>query len=153
VQLKSANSGPQTLDQIGGGYRAGQPDTAAEQRLVARLTDALERADLDALIELLVTDVRLSMPPVMLEYRGIESARRVFAAVTFRPGLTYRVVTTRANGQPAFGVYQADPHAGAYRAYGLLVITTTGHHIAAITCFNADVMTRFGLPRTLHDAD
>src|SRR4051794_12380755 len=54
-------------------------DTVAEQRLVARLTDALERADLDALIELLVTDVRLSMPPAMLEYRGIESARRVYA--------------------------------------------------------------------------
>src|SRR6185437_8061041 len=55
---------------------ARQPDTAAEHRLVARFTGALERADLDALIELLVTDVRLSMPPAMLEYRGIESARR-----------------------------------------------------------------------------
>lgn len=45
-----------------GGRPARQPDTAAERRLVARLTDALERADLDALIELVVTDVRLSMP-------------------------------------------------------------------------------------------
>src|SRR5215475_8864960 len=101
-----------------------QPDTAAERRLVARLTDALERADLDALIELLTTDVRLSMPPAMLEYRGIESAQRLFAAVVFRPGRAYHVVPTRANGQPAFGVYQADPHASVYRAYTLLVITT-----------------------------
>src|SRR5580692_7821566 len=46
---------------------ARQPDAAAEHRLVARLTDALERADLDALIELLVTDVKFSMPPAMLE--------------------------------------------------------------------------------------
>ncbi|GAB3989213.1 hypothetical protein GCM10029978_113720 [Actinoallomurus acanthiterrae] len=103
---------------------ARQPDTAAEHRLVARLTDALERADLDALIELLVTDVRLSMPPAMMEYRGIESARRVYAAATFRPGRAYRVVPTRANGQPAIGLYPADPHAGVYRAYCLLVITT-----------------------------
>ena len=102
---------------------ARQPDTAAEHRLVARLTDALERADLDALIELLVTDVRVSMPPAMLEYRGIESAQRFFAAVTFRPGRTYRVVPTRANGQPAFGLYLADPHASVYRAYCL-----PGHH-------------------------
>ncbi len=51
------------------------------------------------------------MPPAMMEYRGIESARRVLAAVTFRPGRTYRVVPTRANGQPAFGMYLADPHA------------------------------------------
>ena len=132
---------------------ARQPDTAAEHRLAARLTDALERADLDALIELLATDVRLSMPPVMLEYRGIESAQRVFAAVIFRPGHTYRVVPTRANGQPAFGLYMADPHASVYRAYGLQVITTAGDHITVITCFNTNVMTRFGLPRTLPETD
>ena len=132
---------------------ARQPDTAAEHRLAARLTDALERADLDALIELLVTDVRLSMPPAMLEYRGIESAQRVFAAVTFRPGRTYRVVPTRANGQPAFGLYLADPHASVYRAYCLLVITTAGDHITAITGFSTNVMTRFGLPRTLPETD
>ena len=132
---------------------ARQPDSAAEHRLVARLTDALERADLDALIELLVTDVRFSMPPAMLEYRGIESAQRLLAAVTFRPGRTYRVVPTRANGQPALGLYLADPHASVYRAYSLLVITTTGDHITVITGFNTNVMTRFGLPRTLPETD
>jgi len=136
----------------GGRRPARRPDTAAEHRLVARLTDALERADQDALIGLLVTDVRLSMPPVMLEYRGIESAQRVFAAVIFRPGHTYRVVPTRANGQPAFGLYMADPHASVYRAYGLQVITTAGDHITVITCFNTNVMTRFGLPRTLPES-
>ena len=132
----------------GTGRPAPQPDTAAEHRLVGRFTDALERADLDALIGLLVTDVRLSMPPAMLEYRGIESAQRFFAAVTFRPGRAYRVVSTRANGQPAFGLYLADPTAGVYRAYCLLVITTGGDHITAITGFASEVMTRFGLPRT-----
>ena len=132
---------------------ARQPGTAAEHRLVARLTDALERADLDALIGLLAADVRLSMPPVMLEYRGIESARRLFAAVAFRPGRAYRVLPTRANGQPAFGVYVADPHASVYRAYTLLVITTAGDHITAVTGFhNTNVMTRFGLPRTLPES-
>ena len=86
------------------------------------------------------------MPPAMVEYRGIESAQRVLAAVTFRPGRTYRVVSTRANGQPAFGLYLADPHASVYRAYCLLVITTVGDHITAITCFSSNVMKRFGLP-------
>ncbi|MFC1401875.1 MULTISPECIES: RNA polymerase subunit sigma-70 [Streptacidiphilus] len=132
---------------------APQPDSAAEHRLVARFTDALERADLDAMIELLVTDVRLSMPPAMLEYRGIESAQHVLAAAAFRPGRSYRVVPTRANGQPAFGLYLADPHADVHRAYCFLVITTTGDRIAAITSFSTDVMTRFGLPRTLPESD
>jgi RNA polymerase sigma-70 factor (ECF subfamily) len=132
---------------------ARQPDTAAEHRLVARLTDAMERADLDALIELLVSDVRFSMPPAMLEYRGIEPARRLLAAATFRPGRAYRVVPTRANGQPAFGLYLADPHASVYRAYSLLVITTAGDHITAITGFNTNVMARFGLPRTFPETE
>jgi RNA polymerase sigma-70 factor (ECF subfamily) len=128
---------------------ARQPDTAAEHRLVARLTDALERADLDALIDLLATDVRISMPPAMLEYRGIESAQRFLAAATFRPGHTYRVVPTHANGQPALGLYLADPHTSVYRAYSLLVITTNDGRITTITGFTTNVMTRFGLPRTL----
>lgn len=132
---------------------AHRPDTAAEHRLVARLTDALERADLDALIELLVSDVKLSMPPAMLEYRGIETARRFFAASTFRPGRTYRVVPTRANGQPAVALYLADPHASVHRAYALLVVTTAGDRITTITGFTTDVMTRFGLPRTLPGTD
>ncbi|WP_405864703.1 RNA polymerase subunit sigma-70 [Streptomyces sp. NBC_00005] len=146
----SSSTGSSTGSSGTGNRRpARQPDTAAEHRLVARLTDALEHADLDALIELLVSDVRLSMPPAMLEYRGIESAQRFFAAATFRPGRTYRVVPTRANGQPALGLYLADPHASVYRAYALLVITTAGDQITAITGFNTNAMTRFGLPRTL----
>src|SRR5262249_30462168 len=129
------------------------PAPAPDPALVARPTDALERADQDALIGLLVTDVRLSMPPVMLEYRGIESAQRIFAAVTFRPGRTYRALPTHANGQPALGLCLADPHASVYRAYCLLVITAAADHITAITSFSTNVMTRFGLPRTLPETD
>jgi hypothetical protein len=135
------------------GRPAGHPDTAAEHQLVARLTDALERADLEALIGLLVADVRLSMPPAMLEYRGVDVARRVYTASTFRPGRSYRVVPTRANGQPALGVYMADPHTGVYRGYSLLVVTVAGDRITVITGFEASVMARFGLPRTLPGTD
>ena len=138
----------------GGRGRAPRADASVEDRLAARFTDALERADLDALIELLVADVRLSMPPAMLEYRGLESARRLFGAVVFRAGRTYRVVSTRANGQPAFGVYLADPQASVFRAYTLLVITVAGEHITAITGFNnTTLMTHFGLPRNLPGSD
>jgi RNA polymerase sigma-70 factor (ECF subfamily) len=59
------------------------------------------------------------------------------------------VVPTRANGQPAFGVYLADPHAGVYRAYCLLVVTVAGDRIGAIDSFISNVMPGFGLPRTL----
>ena len=136
------------LADSGGSRPARQPDTTAERHLVAQLADAFERADLQALVGLLTEDVRVSMPPAMLEYRGIDMARRFFAAATLRPGRSYRVVPTRANGQPAFGMYLADPHTGAYRAYALLVVTIADDRIAAITGFDASVMARFGLPRT-----
>jgi hypothetical protein len=79
----------------------------------------------------------------MLEYRGIGSARRVLAAVTFCSGRASRVVPTRADGQPAFGLYLADPHASVHRAYCLLVVTTAGDHIAAITRFGTEVLAHF----------
>jgi hypothetical protein len=141
------------LADSGSSRPASQPNTAAEHRLVARLTDALERADLEALVGLFVADVRFSMPPAMLEYRGVDVARRVLTAVTFRPGRSYRVVPTRANGQPAVGMYMADPHTGVYRGYSLLVVTIVGDRITVVTGFDASVMRRFGLPRTLPGAD
>src|SRR6185437_13682502 len=134
------------LADSGSGRPASQPDTAAEHQLVARFTDALERADLEALVGLLVADVRLSMPPAMLEYRGVDVARRVLTEVTFRPGRSYRVVPTRANGQPAFGRSMADPHTGVYRGYSLLVVTIVGDRITVVTGFDTSVMSRFGLP-------
>ena len=87
------------------------------------------------------------------EYRGIDVARRFFAAVTLRPGRSYRVVPTRANGEPTFGMYLADPHTGVFRAYGLLVVTIADDRIGAVTGFGASVMPRFGLPRTLPGTD
>src|ERR1700678_2655891 len=96
------------LTDSGSSRPARQPDTTAERHLVAQLTDALERADVQAMAGILAEDVRVSMPPAMLEYRGIDVALQFFAAVTLRPDRSYRVAPTRANGDPAFGMYLAD---------------------------------------------
>src|SRR5262249_35734266 len=105
----------------------------------------------DGVVELLTDDVRLAMPPVALEYQGRELAARFHAAVTFRQGRRYRVVPTRANGQPAFGVYVRDPRTALAHANGLLVLTLAGGHICAMTRFDNSVLSRFGLPRSLPD--
>ena len=141
------------LADSGSSRPARQPGTTAERHLVAQLTDALERADVQALAGLLAQDVRVSMPPAMLEYRGIDVALQFFAAVTLRPDRSYRVVLTRANRQPAFGTYLADPHTGVFRAFGLLVVTIAGDRIGVVTGFDASVMPRFGLSRTLPETD
>jgi RNA polymerase sigma-70 factor (TIGR02960 family) len=124
------------------------PHSPAEQRLVARLTRAFEAADVDGIVALLTEDAWLAMPPVPLEYQGRELAARFFTLV-FRPHRRYRLVATRANGQPAFGVYQRDSHAAVLHAAGLIVITLTGERISMITRFDNSVIPGFGLPRSL----
>jgi RNA polymerase sigma-70 factor (ECF subfamily) len=125
------------------------PNSAVEQELVARLTHAYEIGDVDRLVALLTDDVWTAMPPVPLEYQGRDLARRFHAAVTFRHGRTYRLVLTRANGQPAFVGYYRDPASGVLHASGLLVLTLEGSRISAMTRFDNSVLPRFGLPRTL----
>jgi hypothetical protein len=63
-----------------------------------------------------------------------------------------KLVSTRANGQPAFACYQRDPRAPIAHAYGLMVLTLAGDSIVAITGFpDTSVFPYFGLPRTLPD--
>jgi RNA polymerase sigma-70 factor (TIGR02960 family) len=123
------------------------PGSAAEQDLVARLTRAFETADVAGIVALLTEDARLTMPPLPLEYQGRELAARFLAAVG--QGGTWRLVPTRANGQPAFGFYARDPQTGVCHALGLLVLTLSGSRIGAMTRFDNSVLPRFGLPRTL----
>ena len=123
------------------------PGSAAEQDLVARLTRAFETADVAGIVAMLTEDAWLTMPPLPLEYQGRELAARFLSAV--RQGRTWRLVATRANGQPAFGFYVRDPQAGVCHALGLLVLTLSGSRICAMTRFDNSVLPRFGLPRTL----
>jgi hypothetical protein len=71
-----------------------------------------------------------------------------FCARLFDAGRRYEVLPTRANGQPAFGVYVRTP-GGMYHGTGLHVLTVTGGQISAVTRFEASLLSRFGLPRSL----
>ena len=86
------------------------------------------------------------MPPIPFEWQGHDAARQVLHAV-LEPGR--RLLATRANGQPAFGLYLPDPHAEILHAVGLLVLTRVGDRISAITRFDTGTLAYFGLPRTL----
>jgi RNA polymerase sigma-70 factor (TIGR02960 family) len=123
------------------------PGSAEEQDLVDRFTRAFEAGDVDGIVALMTEDAWLRMPPLPLEYQGPELARRFFTAIW--QGRSYRLVPTRANGQPAFGLYVHDPQAGVYRAIGLLAATLAGPRITELTRFESSVLPRFGLPRML----
>src|SRR5207248_1632698 len=89
---------------------------------------------------LILTDVVwLRMPPNPLEYHGKERAKRWFATTAFREGLRFRLVPTRANGQPAFGLYVFSPLSRVAHAFGLIVVTLVGGRVSAITAFESGV--------------
>jgi RNA polymerase sigma-70 factor (TIGR02960 family) len=132
------------------GYEpAPEPNSLAEQELIQALTLAYESDDVDGLVALLSEDVWLRMPPVPLEYQGRQLALQFHAAVVFGKGRSFRLIPTRANGQPALGIYVSDPNAEFLHANGLLVLAVTGRKIREMTFFDNSVFRWFELPRTL----
>ncbi|MDT7720737.1 MAG: hypothetical protein QOE94_1748, partial [Mycobacterium sp.] len=123
-------------------------DSPAEQALVAKFVRAYQSGDVEALVALLTADVRLSMPPIPLEYQGRDIVARFYANM-FEAGRAYDLVPTRANGQPAFGAYLRVGDDGVRHGAGLLVLTSGGDRICALTRFDNDVLPWFGLPRSL----
>lgn len=125
-------------------------ESPVERDLVARFVRAYQAGDVDAVVELLTADVRLTMPPEPFEYHGREKVSRFLAAV-FRAGPRYRLIRTRANCAPAFGLYLRTPHSAIEHGVGLLVLGLATDHIGALTRFDSGVLPRFGLPASLTD--
>ena len=64
------------------------PGSRTEQALVAKFVRAYESADIDALVALLTADVRVSMPPIPLEYHGRDVVARFCASIIRAAGGT-----------------------------------------------------------------
>lgn len=128
------------------------PDSPRERRIVADFTRAFEAGNVDAIVAMLTDDAWLTMPPLPLEYQGLDAIRHFLATIALRDNRTYALIPTRANGQPAFGCYLRDPRTPILHAHGVLVLTLAGDRITALTRFidNA-LLTPFGLPRSLRD--
>ena len=127
------------------------PRSAREREITSRFADAFEAADADRLVALLTEDARLTMPPEPLEYQGHAAIAGFFQTRMERWGIRApRLVPTRANNQPAFGYYPADPDAPVAHVHSLIVLTLTGGKICAITRFgDSGLFAGFGLPQTL----
>jgi RNA polymerase sigma-70 factor (TIGR02960 family) len=127
------------------------PGSREERELVARFTAAFEAGDVPGVVALLTDNALLTMPPAPLEYEGPLAIGQFLSRVPAGGALErFRLVPTRANGQPAFGCYLHDNHTPVAHAYGLMVLTLSGARIAAITGFpDTSVFRSFGLPRLL----
>jgi len=151
-RARAALSGLLSPDAI---TQAPLPGSAAERDAVARFTDAFERGDVTALVAMLTDDARLTMPPWPLGFRGRSAAAGLLSTVVFRGGTRrFRLVPTRANGQPAFACYFTDRDApaasGNGNGNGMIVLSLAGSRIGGVTWFldNA-LLPRFGVPAAL----
>jgi RNA polymerase sigma-70 factor (TIGR02960 family) len=129
------------------------PRSREERDLVARFASAFESGDVPAVVALLTDDAVMTMPPEPLEYQGPDAIGRFLSSVPAAGALErFRLVPTRANGQPAFGCYLKDPRSPIAHAYGLMVLTLRGDRVAGLTGFpDTGVFAAFGLPRILPD--
>jgi RNA polymerase sigma-70 factor (TIGR02960 family) len=129
------------------------PDSPQERELVSRFATAFEAGDIESVVALLSDDASMTMPPEAAEYQGPEAIQGFLSTVPASGALErFRLVPTRANGQPAFGCYMKDPHTPIAHAYGLMVLTLRGDRIVGLSGFaDTSVFAPFGLPRTLRE--
>ena len=118
--------------------------------LLARYVTAWEAADSAALVAVLREDVALTMPPLPVWFGGRADVQTFIEGKLFKMFDVFRVrlIPLRANGSPAFAVYQMHPD-GIYRAAALHILTVEDDSISEINdflTFDGQLFSKFGLP-------
>jgi RNA polymerase sigma-70 factor, ECF subfamily len=119
------------------------------REIVEGYVAAWERADVAAVVAMLAEDATLAMPPQPSWYSGRDAIAAFLQAWPLAEGAPrWRLVPTRANGQPAFGHYGWE--VDAFVPHAISILTLRGSRIEDITIFRTpDALARFGLPPTL----
>ncbi|RAY10793.1 RNA polymerase subunit sigma-70 [Actinomadura craniellae] len=114
--------------------------TERERAVLRRYMEAVGRADLAAVAELLAEDVRTVMPPYPLWLRGRDAVMAALAASwdPDAPGYVgrFRMVPVQANGRPGVASYLRGPGEREYRASAIGVVRVEGDRITEITAFH-----------------
>ena len=121
----------------------------AERSLLETYISAWERRDPSRLVALLREDVRMAMPPHPTWYEGRDAVLAFLAERAFAPAASmHRFVPTRANRQPAFGVYRGDGAEAA--AFAIHVVGIEDGLVTDLHWFlYNELFPAFGLPDTL----
>lgn len=126
-----------------------EPADAEQRQLMDRYVAAFEAKDIPAIVALFTKDAVWEMPPFASWYRGADDIGWLID--TQCPGGPghMRLIPTRANGQPAFGLYLRDDD-GGYRPFNLPVLTVGPDGVTHVTCFfDVRLFETFGLPAAL----
>jgi len=127
-----------------------EPTQAQARELLDRYIMAFENADASALERLLLEDATLEATPMRTWFAGRTTCLPFLRNhVLGSPG-DWRMLATRANGQPAAAVYTRDRH-GNYQPYGICVLTVTNRGIRQVRSFgDPGLVTVFGFPSAPH---
>jgi RNA polymerase sigma-70 factor (ECF subfamily) len=128
--------------------------TEQERAVLRRYMDAVERADLAAVADLLAEDVRATMPPYPMWFQGRDAVVATLAASWDAGSPDYvgrfLMVPTRANRQPAVAAYVRGLDEPAYRAFAIAVLRIEDARIVEVTAFHdPGLFPAFALPTTL----
>jgi RNA polymerase sigma-70 factor, ECF subfamily len=125
--------------------------TAAEQALVQRYIDATERVDTEALRGMLAEEARFSMPPEPGVWVGRDAIVDAWIEGGFGSGeySDFRVVSARANMQPAIANYLRRPGESGYSALAVDVLGIEDGAVAEVMAFPPSVFPTLGLPLKL----
>jgi RNA polymerase sigma-70 factor (TIGR02960 family) len=139
---------PETAQQVELGALG--PD--GRRDLVDAFVSAWERADLEALLELLSEDAQFTMPPLPAWFRGREDVGRFFAERVF--ATPWRLLPLRANGQLGFACYILEPGADRFRLGAINVLSFRSGRIVEIASFlDPELHRHFDLPAELAGED
>jgi RNA polymerase sigma-70 factor (ECF subfamily) len=128
-----------------------------ERAVLQRFMDAFERADVDAVAELLHEDLCADMPPYPFWFRGrddnVSAMSHGFDPESEFYAGAWRAVATGANLQPAAAFYVRAPGESEFRAFAIDVFSIVDGKITEMTSFirhgNFDPFAAFGLPPAL----
>jgi RNA polymerase sigma-70 factor (ECF subfamily) len=127
---------------------AGEPDPAQRQ-LLERYIAAHERADPQALVDLLREDIRMTIEPGIGEWTGKTAVARALRRDMTTPG-QWRMLPTAASRQPAAAGYVRSAGDTAFRPFALIVLRPRAGLLAAIDAFETpSLFAAFGLPASL----
>src|SRR5260370_1321627 len=120
------------------------------QDLLDRYVALWEQADIPGLVALLREDAWFTMPPIPAWFQGRAAIATLLSTRIFTPGRQWRLLPTRANACPAFGLYQREAEAGVYQLVGLIVLGVVDEQIGSLVAFlELASLSSFALPRTL----
>jgi RNA polymerase sigma-70 factor (ECF subfamily) len=127
-----------------------QPSDDTSRNLLDRYTAAFTAMDVDALKATLREDALLQMPPFPQWFLGRDAIGK-FMVTAFARGGLFRFAPTRANGQPAVGLYRRRD-SDVYQFLHVQVFTFTETGIARIDGFHdGRLSAKFDLPAVLAD--